>query len=344
MRPGRLSFDGMDRGTAEGKSSCRHEPRAVRSCVLLSALGILSLALWGALPALAQDSGGAAVIVNQDILSNLDWAAAAAAQARATAASTGKLLPPPESPPQSRLLVRPAPPAVAALPPGAPLPKTKPPLNPDDAEGAAPEAAPQTDQDDTGSGYATASEPAVIEPAAPESLPVVPPPPEPPAAPETSPGQTVLAVVPPPPEPEPAAPAAPPEPEPKAQDDNPAEDTAAGATQTAMVLPPKLEAGAFRLLFESGATALSDMAKGKLAGLAGQLRADPERRVQLQAFAGIAGISSRDARRLSLSRALAVRSFLIEKGVPAHRIDVRALGEDSGGGPPERVDVLDARG
>jgi outer membrane protein OmpA-like peptidoglycan-associated protein len=114
--------------------------------------------------------------------------------------------------------------------------------------------------------------------------------------------------------------------------------------QTAMVLPPKLTAGELRLLFGSGATTLSEAAKGRLAALAEQLRAEPQRRIQVQAFAGGTEISARDARRVSLSRAVAVRDFLIEQGLSGRRIDVRALGSDSGSGPAHRVDVLDARG
>jgi outer membrane protein OmpA-like peptidoglycan-associated protein len=46
------------------------------------------------------------------------------------------------------------------------------------------------------------------------------------------------------------------------------------------------------------------------------------------------------ARRLSLSRALAVRSYLIEHGVRSTRMDVRALGNKVPEGPPDRVDVM----
>lgn len=63
-------------------------------------------------------------------------------------------------------------------------------------------------------------------------------------------------------------------------------------------------------------------------------------RVQLEAFGGTAGDKSSDARRLSLKRALAVRALLIEDGVPAERIDVRALGGANDGGAPDRVDVF----
>jgi outer membrane protein OmpA-like peptidoglycan-associated protein len=45
------------------------------------------------------------------------------------------------------------------------------------------------------------------------------------------------------------------------------------------------------------------------------------------------------ARRISLSRAMAVRSALVADGVPSARIFVRALGEQFGDGPPDRVDV-----
>ncbi len=45
------------------------------------------------------------------------------------------------------------------------------------------------------------------------------------------------------------------------------------------------------------------------------------------------------ARRLSLSRALAVRSALMADGISSSRIYVRALGAASGGEPPDRVDL-----
>ncbi len=45
------------------------------------------------------------------------------------------------------------------------------------------------------------------------------------------------------------------------------------------------------------------------------------------------------ARRISLSRAMAVRSALVADGVPSARIFIRALGEQYGDGPPDRVDV-----
>jgi outer membrane protein OmpA-like peptidoglycan-associated protein len=46
------------------------------------------------------------------------------------------------------------------------------------------------------------------------------------------------------------------------------------------------------------------------------------------------------ARRMSLSRAIAVRSALMADGVPSARIYLRALGSQPGqGSPPDRVDI-----
>ena len=62
-------------------------------------------------------------------------------------------------------------------------------------------------------------------------------------------------------------------------------------------------------------------------------------RVELEAFGGAPGDKSSDARRLSLRRALAIRQLLIDGGIPANRIDVRALGGVDDRGNADRVDV-----
>jgi outer membrane protein OmpA-like peptidoglycan-associated protein len=63
-------------------------------------------------------------------------------------------------------------------------------------------------------------------------------------------------------------------------------------------------------------------------------------RVELEAYGGGKGDKSSDARRLSLRRALAVRQLLIDNGVPADRIDVKALGGADDNGTADRVDVF----
>ena len=74
--------------------------------------------------------------------------------------------------------------------------------------------------------------------------------------------------------------------------------------------------------------------------MAGRLSADEALRVQLNAYAAESGDQSSQARRLSLSRALAVRAYLIDKGVRSTRLDVRALGQPQDDGPADRVDLV----
>jgi outer membrane protein OmpA-like peptidoglycan-associated protein len=65
-----------------------------------------------------------------------------------------------------------------------------------------------------------------------------------------------------------------------------------------------------------------------------------DRRVQINAYAAGTQETVSAARRLSLSRALNVRSYLIEQGVRSTRIDVRAIGLPEDNGPADRVDIL----
>lgn len=109
-------------------------------------------------------------------------------------------------------------------------------------------------------------------------------------------------------------------------------------------LPPKAAPIApgqtLRLTFPPGTARLTPEASRKLARVAKAVVEDSKLRLQLLAYAGGSSETASQARRLSLSRALSARSFLIGKGVRSTRIDVRALGNKSGGGPPDRIDVL----
>ncbi len=62
--------------------------------------------------------------------------------------------------------------------------------------------------------------------------------------------------------------------------------------------------------------------------------------LQLLAYASGDEANASKARRLSLSRALEVRKYLMEMGVRSTRIEVRALGNKIEGSPAERVDVV----
>ena len=97
------------------------------------------------------------------------------------------------------------------------------------------------------------------------------------------------------------------------------------------------------ILFAPQAADPAESALGAIKFLAGDLNAamsGPSSRVQLQAYGGNRGDKGSDARRLSLKRALAIRQVLIDNGVPAERIDVRAMGGADDTGPADRVDVF----
>lgn len=67
---------------------------------------------------------------------------------------------------------------------------------------------------------------------------------------------------------------------------------------------------------------------------------DSERRIQINAYAAGTTETVSAARRLSLSRALNARAYLIEHGVRSTRIDVRAVGLPEDNGPADRIDVV----
>lgn len=180
-------------------------------------------------------------------------------------------------------------------------------------------------------------EPAEVPPlAAPAPLPLPPVPPAPAApppviaAPAPVPPPSVAAPVPAPPavvpRPEPTPPAVVAAPRPASP---PAEARPAGP------LPERVQ-----LLFAPEAQELTEAMRAELRALAGALPDSDATRLTVNAYAGGDPANPSLARRASLSRALAVRTALMEAGVRSTRIDVRALGLNAGDGPPDRVDVL----
>ena len=103
-------------------------------------------------------------------------------------------------------------------------------------------------------------------------------------------------------------------------------------------LPP-VGGSLLRIDFAGASTRLTPDAERRLTSLAVTMM-ENDGRLQLKAHAGGTSETRRSARRLSLSRALEVRSFLIEQGIRSTRIDVRALGRPEDDGPSERVDVV----
>jgi outer membrane protein OmpA-like peptidoglycan-associated protein len=146
--------------------------------------------------------------------------------------------------------------------------------------------------------------------------------------------------------PVPQAPAAAPAPTPTAPP--PAAATSGSPTALALTAqPPSTEPTATApaqeslstITFDKDSARLPDAARDTLAHLASRMGEDATLEVLVLGYAAGDEENASKARRLSLSRALAVRSFLIDQGVRRTRIEVRALGNKVPEGAPDRVDI-----
>ncbi|SBV97773.1 putative Lysophospholipase [uncultured Alphaproteobacteria bacterium] len=173
---------------------------------------------------------------------------------------------------------------------------------------------------------------APVEPVAPPAAAGVPAPP-PPAAPDMPAPPAIAAPEPPP---VPAAPAPAPE--------TPRVAAVAPPSVPAVPQPPAAAeattpTATVALAFEAEDARLNETHRILLKDVVARLSEEPEANVQLLAYAQ--GENRSKARRLSLSRALAVRSYLLSQDVRNTRIEVRALGDQvPPGGKPDRVDVV----
>ena len=94
------------------------------------------------------------------------------------------------------------------------------------------------------------------------------------------------------------------------------------------------------IIFRSDKVRLTNTEQKKLEKLAIKLLNEPNQRLQLVAYATTTSENASVARRLSLLRALKIRNILIEKGVSATTMSVRALGDRVKSDPPDRVDII----
>tara|TARA_R110002124_G_scaffold91554_1_gene233049 strand:- start:31465 stop:32457 length:993 start_codon:yes stop_codon:yes gene_type:complete len=223
------------------------------------------------------------------------------------------------APRASRMETEMRPPAAKAPPPPTPSKPSPAPAPAADAPAQLTAAAPTPPGTTPGTKIADAAPPppAPKAEAVKDSADKAPPPPPP----ATAPG----AAVPPPPPPPATAMAVPTPPAPKA------ESTASLTTGE--------DGRLIRVVFDESQSKLPDTAKPNLLKLADQVKDQRDVRLQLLAYAGGDDLKSNRARRLSLSRALSVRSFLIESGIRSTRIDVRALGDKTSDEPKNRVDI-----
>ena len=94
-----------------------------------------------------------------------------------------------------------------------------------------------------------------------------------------------------------------------------------------------------RLTFAPGESDLSPDSRASIKTLADATPVSDAATFNVLAYAPGKPDDPSTARRVSLSRAMAVRSALVADGVPSARIFVRALGDQRGDGPPDRVDL-----
>ncbi len=98
--------------------------------------------------------------------------------------------------------------------------------------------------------------------------------------------------------------------------------------------------GRVSVLFSPDQAELPTDARHAVEALAQRLDKDPSLYLQLIAYAEGSEADASKARRLSLSRALSVRSYLMNYGLRSTRIDVRALGNTAPDAPLDRVDLM----
>ncbi|MEZ0225689.1 MAG: OmpA family protein [Alphaproteobacteria bacterium] len=97
------------------------------------------------------------------------------------------------------------------------------------------------------------------------------------------------------------------------------------------------------LAFPGNSSDLTVEAQKKLDAVIRQLKDMGEGRLQVRGFATGEDGGKPSARRIALSRALSVRSYLMDKGIKATRVDVRAMGSETERSPLDRVDLIFAR-
>jgi outer membrane protein OmpA-like peptidoglycan-associated protein len=112
---------------------------------------------------------------------------------------------------------------------------------------------------------------------------------------------------------------------------------AVAAVPLAPTAPPR--DSALRIAFPAGDSRVPAAAQAGLKDIVERMKAQESLRLQIVAYATGDNLTASEARRLSLSRALAVRTALIEQGVRSTQIDVRALGDKVTDQPTNRVDL-----
>lgn len=97
------------------------------------------------------------------------------------------------------------------------------------------------------------------------------------------------------------------------------------------------------LNFPGNSSDLTGESQKKLDAVIQQMNGMIEGRLQVRGYAAGEDGSQSSARRIALSRALAVRSYMMDKGIKPTRVDVKAAGNETDRQPLDRVDLIFAR-
>jgi outer membrane protein OmpA-like peptidoglycan-associated protein len=98
-----------------------------------------------------------------------------------------------------------------------------------------------------------------------------------------------------------------------------------------------IEEASFAL--DPGASQIPDSAEGKLRMIADEMRQQPSSRLEVRVYSPTKAHTDSTARRLSLARFLAIRGVLTQNGVPASRVDGRALTSEATALNADRVEL-----
>lgn len=111
--------------------------------------------------------------------------------------------------------------------------------------------------------------------------------------------------------------------------------------QAAMPVVPVIDD--LTLNFPGNSSDLTGESQKKLDAVIHQMTGMIEGRLQVRGYATGEDGSQSSARRIALSRALAVRSYMMDKGIKPTRVDVKAAGSETDRQPLDRVDLIFAR-
>ena len=117
-------------------------------------------------------------------------------------------------------------------------------------------------------------------------------------------------------------------------------DVAQPETDSMPVVPTLAD---LTLGFNGSSSDLTAESQKKLDNVIRQMADSIAGRLQVRGYASADEGGKTNARRIALSRALAVRSYLMDKGIKPNRVDVSAKGAESDRQPLDRVDLIFAR-